>query len=150
MPTNLSLFWTLCLHCFNRSKSFARASDPEKWYIKHWLIQSFFNSLYSLYFPSDAPTAIHAPTKVTVNEDSLAVMECSAEGNPLPLITWSRQNRWEVCAGTLIIFVTLPIENSNFFLKQLSIQLVSFPEGVRNQSIKRASIWQSSAQKANL
>ena len=39
-----------------------------------------------------APSLLQPPVKTTVNESQTAILKCTADGNPLPQVTWSNLN----------------------------------------------------------
>ena len=39
-----------------------------------------------------APTLLQRPVETTVNESQTAILKCTADGNPTPLVTWSKMN----------------------------------------------------------
>ena len=39
-----------------------------------------------------APSLLQSPVKTTVNQSQTAILKCSADGNPTPLVTWSKMN----------------------------------------------------------
>ena len=39
-----------------------------------------------------APTLLHSPVGMTVNESQTAILKCIADGNPSPKVTWSKLN----------------------------------------------------------
>ena len=39
-----------------------------------------------------APSLLQSPVKTTVNESQTAILKCTAGGNPLPQVTWSKLN----------------------------------------------------------
>ncbi|XP_068677027.1 uncharacterized protein [Montipora foliosa] len=39
-----------------------------------------------------APSLLQPPTEITINESQTAILKCSANGNPLPKVEWSRLN----------------------------------------------------------
>ena len=41
---------------------------------------------------NSAPSLLQPPVKTTVNESKTAILKCTADGNPPPLVTWSKLN----------------------------------------------------------
>ena len=39
-----------------------------------------------------APTLLQRPVETTVNESQTAILKCTTDGNPAPLVTWSKVN----------------------------------------------------------
>ena len=39
-----------------------------------------------------APSLLQCPVETTVNKSQTAILKCTAEGNPTPLVTWSKMN----------------------------------------------------------
>ena len=39
-----------------------------------------------------APTLLQRPVETTVNESQTAILKCTADGNPTPVVTWSKMN----------------------------------------------------------
>ena len=38
------------------------------------------------------PSLLQRPVETTVNESQTAILKCTADGNPIPLVTWSKIN----------------------------------------------------------
>ena len=39
-----------------------------------------------------APSLLQRPVETTVNKSQTAILKCTADGNPTPLVTWSKMN----------------------------------------------------------
>ena len=49
-----------------------------------------------------APSLLQRPTETTINESQTAILKCSANGNPLPKVEWSKLNS-SLPAGRYVI-----------------------------------------------